>query len=292
MQHFASLEVLRIVAATSVIARHLGPEMRELLPGGLAATVFLSFVFAFDAGSREPMGSLIASRARRLLLPWLFWCAVYALRDFATSFPENPKFVERASATQLLIGPTIHLWYLPFVFVFGLVAAALGRKSWFRWPWLWLLLLAPMCWAHVALDGGVFPRPFQQWTNALPGIALAGALASLDPRDPRGRRLIAFAAFIAVAVFVPMHLAGEHLAYFLMFALPLATIAWSVRAPASRTLVTAGKLTYGVYLIHPLVIWELTRWIPRDSLLALIAVATVSFGLVAILVKTPLRRFV
>jgi peptidoglycan/LPS O-acetylase OafA/YrhL len=287
--HIASLEVLRIAASVSVVARHLGPEMRDLLPGGLTALSFLSFVFVFEAG-RTRNREFIRSRVMRILAPWLFWCAVYGPILWLAAYPELPDFLIEAPLSRMWIGTTIHLWYLPFVFGFGILLFFASRLAWLRSPWPWLLLLAPICWAHVHLQD--LGRPIALWLNALPGLALAGVLTSLDPRDARHRCLIAAALVIAAAVFVPMHFAGIELAYYQLFVFPLIALAWTVRSAAPARLVELGKLTYGVYLIHPLAIWTVLRLVERDSLVALAMVTALSFTGAALLRRTPLHRFV
>ena len=63
---------------------------------------------------REALGaeSFRAKRARRIAIPWLFWCLVY--RVIFEIVSDDP-FVVLTDPMTLFIGPSIHLWFLPFV---------------------------------------------------------------------------------------------------------------------------------------------------------------------------------
>ncbi|HXK84656.1 MAG TPA: hypothetical protein PLS82_01345 [Phycisphaerae bacterium] len=75
-EHFFWLDRLRFVAMLDIVAMH---TVGNHLLHGVGLPMLLLISVALQAARVPPAapGAVLARRARRLLVPWLFWCAVY-----------------------------------------------------------------------------------------------------------------------------------------------------------------------------------------------------------------------
>lgn len=133
----------------------------------------LSGYFAELILQRKGVGAFLAHRALRIALPFLlFWplvrVAMMIVFVFAFTYVCEPQgllgWIVSASRDPEAAGTsapltTMHLWFLYYLMMFSLLAAAGSR--WCRWntDWLfgrgWLLLLAPLALVPGVIGGGV-----------------------------------------------------------------------------------------------------------------------------------------
>ncbi|GAP33879.1 acyltransferase family protein [Piscinibacter sakaiensis] len=257
------IELLRCVAAFGIVWFHTTPAGQDLAYGGLVAFVALSTLLAVRG---EPLAGRdgLARRARRLLRPWALWFAIYLALNAALGRALLPSGT--GPLTAVLAGPSIHLWYLPFVFVLlcgldwlrprvdprhlalaagGLAVAGLAGAPWWR-PWT----LAQ-------------PYPFLQWADgAVP--ALAGVFLGLAGRLAPGPRRLLLAALLGVAALVaPQPKVG------IAFVVGLGACALIASDRAAGRwridLTPLSSLSFGVYLAHSLVLVLLLRQLPLQG---------------------------
>lgn len=209
----------------------------------LILTAFLSVQSLERSGGRFG----VIPRVQRVILPWLFWCLFYKAALVIVSDTPVP-IVDLSSPTWLLIGPVIHLWFLPFIILVALlvpvarrlitdgdrlIVAAGGAAV------VSILVLA----LHSFAD---MPEPFPQWTFALPPF-LYGLLSGHGHRLGLMWPPVAFGLIVYGAIFA-MTQALWAVESFL--ALVLFEIFWRMplRGEAFRQL---GQLAFGIYLLHP-----------------------------------------
>lgn len=209
------IELARFAGSLAILWFHLGLPGREIALGALP--MFVTFLVYFGAG--QP----IELRARRLLVPWVFWSVVYG----ALKFLDGDSF----APWMLLTGPAIHLWFLPFAFVVERLGVLLLPLS-----FLFLLLVE-------------FPVPVVQWASVLPAAALGYGLAKGASRY----WCLALAAAGGV-----LHLLGFQGAVSLMTGALVVFLALSISIQ-SRTAEYLGRIAFGVYLVHPIIVAVLLR---------------------------------
>lgn len=277
---------LKLLAALGVVLFHAGVPGRDVWYAGMFVFVFF---LGHAPGRSQPWGVLLRSRAQRLLLPWLIWCAVYyvlALYRGTAWLPGTPL-----EPFSLAIGPAIHLWFLPFAFVCGLVFAAL------RPVWPSRHLASDLAVLVLILAAGIvlnrysdLPAPAGQWLVSLP-MAAAGFLSSVH----RGR------AEQAAILMGTMAVAGVGIAFGFVdgalqafVAAPFCLIALLWRGRSHSGLVRAGETAFGVYLVHPavfLLLWKLMPALGQTPYEFGLTAFAVSVAIVALLrLWPPVRR--
>jgi len=297
--HFAGVDAARVFAACGVVWIHLvarTPYEHWNVLGRFGtpffAAVGLFFLFFRPPGKAVPAWrTLVADRFRRLLLPFFFWFAVYAV------------LVVPAAGWRAVN----HLWFLPFLFTSMVCAWPLVRVlqvfEFLRLPCAALLIVAGMlcAWFDLPLpqagsEGWVLAHhvwafvPATLWGGAC-GLLLSGA-RGLDRYQ------------VALAPVGAMLLAGG-IATLLergstyTVARSAAGVGWMLialglpRFRGTRVLAVVGRWGYGVYLIHPCVIiagnWLARRagWADSAGVMAVKFAAT---GAVSILVTAVLQR--
>lgn len=234
---------LKCIAALGVVMFHANAAYKGAWYSGMF--VFLFFL-GYHAAGRELSTGYTWSRFKRLLVPWGFWCAVYwglLLADGKAQFPPS-----NFHWGDILIGPIIHLWFLPFAF---LVCVALaGMSSFGRSGLWWSLGSIPLVFAvsagfHSALQ---LPSPIAQWVVSIP-VCWTGFVAAT--RRDHTSIAVLIAGISALICFAFGIGSGSLQA---LIALPLCLLALSVRLPKSDAMASFGDLALGVYLLHPAVL--------------------------------------
>lgn len=298
------LDTLRVVAMFEIVSWHAAGY--RVLGLGIGLPLFLLILTSLAARepSREPLGAYARRRATRLLIPWVFWSAVYGVAGVAAAVAEGTSVAAEFELPMLLYGPETHLWYLPFAWAAGIAVRFLSKVLDRRGPLgavavgtgLGILCIASSMEFVRQFHPG---RPFLQWWFALPSIPLGLAIGRAARETAMARRLVSMtivaAALTAMwamssefegAAQMPIRYAVVGSLVGLAFALPRTR-----RAPLRRV----GELTLGIYLVHPMLLSVLRR-IPGSvgwnmdavSLTVMLASALV----VLMLRRTFVRRFV
>lgn len=301
--HVHAWDWLRIAALLDIAGLHLRGEH---LFGGMGLPLFHMLSVALSVRGERPPDSarFAAARARRFLLPWLFWSAVFSCVRAATEQLAGRPAWGWCEPHMLLYGPIIALWFLPFTLL-ACVAAHLaqraldGRRC--EPPLLALLFCAGAFAAPLALR---LPLgwPFEQWLFSVPSVLLGFVIgrccALLRERAAAQLSLGSLAlaaAALALCAFEPD--AARHLSRFVLAfglisaALWLPERKWAVGA-------AARPLLLGVYILHPVLyqylldaaLWKLG--LGRAGWARVAAGVGASALCVWLLRRTPLRRFV
>jgi hypothetical protein len=251
------IEALRLLSAFGIVWFHTGQAGGRVAYAGLIAFLSLSLLLGGRRG--RPDAATLRHRTRRLLLPWGIWFTVYGLWNRSQGLPVLP--VDLAPVGAVLAGPSIHLWYLPFLFAClagldvlrarlpparlsttaGLLAAAVTASA----PW----------WRPVTLG---LPYPLLQWADAAAPVLLGVFLLGSDRLAPGLKRTIAGLNLLVAAAVVPFDWIG--LPLLLGQAAVLLIDSGRTSAWVRCDLTAWSGATFGVYLCHSLVFALLLQW--------------------------------
>jgi len=313
-QHrIANIERLRILSAFGVASFHT----HDWFPRSFGVVGFIVLLLSFCVfvvNRPEPYGftDLAKRKAERLLKPWLFWSLVYGAVGLAKMIYLDVPFSDVFSATMLLTGTRIHLWFLPFGFVAALLLVLVHRRM-PKTPEIFNIVAAALVGmlcvfgCSVIQSGVQLPVPLVQWTLGFPAIPLGLAIGRTtvlpNPRDRRN--LYLFVVFSTVAAYTACTVVtwlqhgvwfddGSEFAvrYCISIAVLCSALHWQGSlGPISGTL---GSLSYGVYLAHPLVLVFVNRTAiaVHHPLVLLFLVLAASMLITLVLKRTELRQFV
>jgi hypothetical protein len=186
-----------------------------------------------------PSGADLATRARRLLVPFAIWSVIFAVVHVVFALKYRAAPFGWWEWHMLLTGTWIHLWFLPFAFLATLLA------PWFQHP-LASLGAALLAATLFALYGTPAAVPFGQWSFGLiPVLVGLGFFAW-------GWRL---AVTILIGSFLILHFgrpSPDNLT--ILVGTGLALLILSFRLPATPVSDWCARLSVWIYLAHPLVI--------------------------------------
>lgn len=300
----ANIDRLRVLAAIGIVWFHIeGIPYRNIAYAGLPVFLLIFCSLLTSQGHTGTTTDFLARRWHRLLKPWLFWSAVYGLCRLAKGLATTDvgTLWEMVSVETLLAGTSIHLWYLPYAFlcsgiIYGLnrwtsrinhtvaflAAAAVGMVL--------LAVHATGIWSHMV-------SPLPQWEFGLAAVPLGiavGRCLMIAHREHRRLVLLTIALMVAIECLILQHFGFgvAALPYGIGLALVCLAYCWETRGDGLVASLT--PLTFGIYLIHPLVIHVLRR-VPamNDHYVAFVLLTVcISTLMTLVLVRTPLRRFV
>ncbi|MGV8954715.1 MAG: acyltransferase [Cypionkella sp.] len=276
-----AIDLARFIAAFGIVAAH-AYAMEEDWVGHSALGLFLVLTGFLAVQSMQRSGGRypFVARARKLILPWVFWSLVF--RIVLLKVNDGPdRFAILTDPWSLLVGPMVHLWFLPFVMLAMVLVEPVGRMV--TTPrrlavalGLVVLMSLPMFWAIRFLP---LPVPLPQWLFALPVYAL-GLLIGIAHQVQRAHwPVIAAGVMTAAALFLTE---GAPWAYTVLGSVMAFEVFW--RLPLRGAwLPKLGQVAFGIYLIHPffmLVVYkfagaEVDRFLATVVVFALSWVATV-----------------
>ena len=287
--HRQSIDLARFLASLGVVIAHHMLSPVDLI-GHTSLSLFLILTAYLSGDSAERHGGRYpwVKRARRIVIPWLIWCAIYRLEEFViTDGPE--RYAVLTDPWSLLIGPVIHLWFLPFIMLAMALVQPVTRlvrdeRGLMLGLGLFLLFWPPLNWIVEFVPA---PMPLPQWGFALP-FYIYGLL--LAPAHRMGRVSWLIVAMAAISL-VNWLLTGMVWAFGGILAALLFELFW--RLPLRHPLLPAlGRASFGIYLMHPamsLIGYKLlgsdAHWLP----LALIAFF-LSWGGTLIWLRLPVLR--
>lgn len=293
----ASIELLRFFSALGIVWFHLRAPGGRVAYSGLPLFVIVSAYFTIGTAGRGDWTQFWTGRLQRLALPWIAWSAFYLALDFYRYGGLSPDSHLVTLGQSLLIGGSLHLWFLPFLLLVSgpvrLAARRIGSGN--DTLWLTLACLPLALGALYAHSRVLFPAPFAQWSMALPAVCY-GVIAAEGWRwDMRGVSALFLAALAATAFATSstdglLQLAIAAAAFELALRLDLGP-----RLPLGIDLLALGRLSFGIYLIHPFCILIYFKFLPADghSLGEVFAVFLMAACFTAVMQRLPgLRRLV
>jgi peptidoglycan/LPS O-acetylase OafA/YrhL len=304
----ANFERLRVLGALGIVCFHTQDGLAKTI-GYAGLPLFLLLTVILSLSSRPAsFRSFARGKVQRLLLPWAAWVVVYLAADLSVAAARGDPLIDVLAELNPFFGTQLVLWYLSFVFC-ALVLAQLLHRTLRRPPGLDVVaslavgavVVAILPW--VLADPPSAPLPIPQFVFATPGV-LWGMAIGYAARLQGLRRLVGltlsvggvFASGFVLAVHGDAGGASDLLvAYGIGAVLVCSAVLWPGRAlgPVARHL---APLTYGIYLVHPLVILVLSR-VPgfdtQDPLYGVPVVFAVAAATTALIRRVPhLRRIV
>lgn len=259
-----NVERLRILAALGIVCFHSLPFWNQWKLIGYSGLPIFLMVFSaliMSHQHHQDLSGFMRKKVSRILLPWGFWSMVYILckvvkscvmRQHVVLLPEN----------AYLIGTSLHLWYLPYTFVMSFFIVFIQRvaERFAALPWSLLfagLGLASFAFSSVVLSRAYLHSPVGQWLFGLPGILLGLAIGHIHRFEDIRKKAVLYFILFSLLLLISWFLYLENITamtvpYILGLLCVLPCFVW-VGKPDNTTLYLSG-LTYGVYLIHPLVI--------------------------------------
>lgn len=249
----SDIELLRVVSAFGIVWFHSGYQYGgDLAYGGLIVFLILSTYFA---GVSEKTHS-IRARASRLLIPCVLWAVLYGalsiIRD-QPLFPSDYSFVSKVLST-----PSIHLWYLPFVFFWIIVIdnitkyIAPKKLAIVITIMVSILLLASPQWRQWS-----YASPFGQYMHAFPAILIGMLLASSHTLSRTLKICLISTVSVSMLYVFWANIQGVSLTYLVGISSTFILLKKKSFLPENNIIIKFSGLTFGIYLLHPLILFLL-----------------------------------
>lgn len=304
-ERIVSVDRVRLLAAIGIVWFHTeGAPYRHVGYAGLPIFLLIFFSLITNRTPTDPTLGFLRRRWDRLLMPWLFWSVLYGLLRIAQAicFGDVASFREMLSMETLLVGTHVHLWYLPYAFLSGFLVYAVNRRTLkidhtvavYGGTAIGVILLI---FHTVGPSSYGWMRPLPQWEFGLAAIPLGFAIGRcMMIPSRRTQQVLLSMVSIAVLVTSVVLMVLGHAASVVPYALAilLVCLAYGWRTPDNGIVAALAPLTFGIYLIHPLIGYGLRQFIASEQYCAAFVGLTVcASGLVTmVLMKTPARRFV
>lgn len=286
MNRRQDIELLRVISAFGIIWFHTTTYGAATAYGGLIAFLILSIFLGGKSGA--PDVDTLRRRASRLLVPWFVWFVVYGALN--ARHGESIVPLEQGLASGIMAGPSIHLWYLPFIFL-ALVALDLVRAHVrprtlaYASAAAALIIVATAPWwrPHTL----AMPYPLLQWADAS-GPVLVGVFLLCAAAIPRSHRnsiavlLVLCAIGVATSNSIGISYAVGFFACMLISSNVLERRITVHVAPLSEA-------TFGIYLSHILVYRALLKYTNVSGELMPVAIFLVCAAVVITLRKLAPR---
>ena len=231
-----SIDLLRFGGAIGIVWFHLHLPGYEIALAALPMFVALFVCFGLNRN--------IAHLNRRLLYPWLIWSAIFGAAKVAQALVHGTAISDEFALWMILAGPAIHLWFLPFSYLFVLLARRVRPEG-----------LLPMGIALVPIafwlaNTAQLPQPFAQWVSVIPA-AFMGVLLHFIRQNPS---MVVTVGWISVALAAVLAMTGWD-SVALQYAIGIGAVLLAFACPirATRTSRIMAEVSFGVYLLHPLV---------------------------------------
>jgi peptidoglycan/LPS O-acetylase OafA/YrhL len=283
-----AIELLRIFSALGIVAFHAHAAGGEYGYAGLVAFVTISTAMDCKINWHKPRS--LATLAQTLLLPWLFWLAIYAALNIIrhkAAFAEGPVLAQALYGTA---GSGKHLWFLPFIFVSLSLLNILKRFAPAAAVYLPSLIGAAILLFSAGLwrDSSVaWQPPYTQWMQSIAAV-LAGCAIGLAPRMERLGQFTLPLLGAAVVWLAFQHVPAISIPYALGLTAVVIADRLGERWPLPDTIIQpAAACMFGVYLLHPLMLSIASKFLGEASWPSVLAAFFISFA-----ITWALRKFV
>lgn len=252
-----SVDLMRFLAAFGIVWDHARAPFADVGYLALALFVVLTAFLAVGSFERSDGGGFWRARVLRIALPWLFWCAVFRVVLEVVSDRPGPEPLLNEPGS-LLIGPFVHLWFLPFVMLALPAVPVISRgirnaRELFLGCVGLLVVALPMGLLHAQVaplawfvNDAVLVQPLPQWFFSVPLFGF-GALLAVAHRLGQAWLPLTFAAVIsAVLVWrAPEFASAQMLLAGLVF-----EAVWRISIRGQWPTWLAG-FAFGIYVMHP-----------------------------------------
>lgn|GEM_PF-1381341 len=186
-----------------------------------------------------PATETVASKARRLLLPFVVWSMVFAIVRVALALKTHDEPFGWWENYMVLTGTWSHLWILPFAFLASVLA------PWFQHP-IASLGTALLVVVLMAVEGTPDAVPFGLWSFGILPILVGVAFIAW------GWRLALVTLLLSSAILFLGRPSPDNVTILVGTALALFCLA--IRLPTTPTSDWCGRMSTWIILSHPLAI--------------------------------------
>jgi hypothetical protein len=177
-----TIDLVRLLGAISIVYFHMGLPLREYALSALPMFIVLLTYY----GSAQT----VTNRFNRLMLPWIFWSAVFATLKLGEILVGGSSLAKEFHWWMLFTGPSIHLWFLPFSFAFlAAFRFVTGKLK------LTLLVLTSVA-SYLTFSFMELSPPFAQWFSVWPAAAVG--IVMYNSKRPELSSLIASFVFLTL----------------------------------------------------------------------------------------------
>lgn len=289
-----SVDLARFIAACGIVWDHARAPYADIGYTALALFLVLTSYLAMGSFERSDGKDFWLARAKRIALPWLVWCLFYRVVYEVVNKEPHGLLDEPWS---LLIGPFIHLWFLPFVMIFLVLIPWISRyidrvERLYIASVLLAVVSIPMGLLHAQLDPtgwffdtAGFPLPIPQWLFSLK-LFLFGAILAAGKRLGVVWPVIASAALISSVLW---YCAPQFASVQMILVAVLFELIWRIEIKGSWPTWLAG-FAFGIYLLHPACMLVAFKLFGPDVNRSFAAIFTIllAWALTAILQRIPL----
>lgn len=296
-EYNATFDYARLVAVAGIVWFHAKAPGALIGYSGLAFFLMLIVLFAWpqvvhprqQPHRAPPLWRYTATRAKRLLVPWVVASLFYGGFKFIEVWRGSPWRVE-FSTEMWLTGTAQHLWFLPFAFM---VCIALWPLGWMVrripvgiWPWLSLISVGFALGLLSLSQTIAWPDPLAQWAYALPVVLAAIGCALCCKKQSLTLAILGIFVFLALAL--------DRTQGLLEITLAGVVLVTCMACPTRPTVVSAwcSRASLAIYLIHPAVMTMLVRGggLPEGGIGLAVLTLILSLGVVAVWETVNARR--
>jgi surface polysaccharide O-acyltransferase-like enzyme len=262
----ANIERLRIIACFGIICFHSQTGILKLV-GYIGLPIFIMITFCFSTIKKpqsynESRSALLSNylliKANRLIIPYLCWGFVYWCWGYLRMVTSHGEIIN-VPVTFLfpLYGTSIHLWYLPFVFVGIGVASFIklylplkGLCIFFLYLFLSFITgLVPLFFQDI----NQLPLPLPQYFFSLPAIFLGLMISNTIDLN----KVLKYGLVVIVISLTGMIrlISDNNDSFLFLHLLSFLLVVTAQNIPGEIDQLTAqlSPLTFGIYLIHPII---------------------------------------
>jgi hypothetical protein len=239
------IELFRIISMFGIVWFHSGINYgKEVAYGGLIFFIIISVYFAVSSTRTHTF----TQRVKRLIIPCVVWSIFYGvisvLRKGAV-FPTDYNYFSMVLAT-----PSIHLWYLPFIFLILLVIDKLKYYILKEWVTVFsgisaivILMLSPM-WRAIN-----FITPIGQYAHAIPAVLIGVFLGGVKVR--KWLRISVIAGIVlSILAMVYSRQSGIGIPYLIGLTPCIFIYYETIFIKSNKYLLALSSSIFGVYLAH------------------------------------------
>ncbi len=276
---------IRLLAAINVIVFHVAPTPDGFVGrGGVPAFLMIAASLPAMHFEIEPFAPFAIRRARRILIPWLFWCGLFGVLAGVRYCRHG--IVPEWTIHDLFVGTAMHLWFFPAVFAGTLLA--------------WILLCQTRSWggttSYIGALASAFalfgihawlsrsfalPAPYGQWVFAGPALVIGVALGLAHREQFLARRRglllgVALVTILGAAICGLIGETGSAISYCVAGLTVPAALLLPIRSGALVQSFT--RVSLGVYASHPFIYLGLRSLVSARPLSIWIGVPAVFIG--------------
>jgi hypothetical protein len=244
------IELFRIISIFGIVWFHTGIALgRDVAYGGLIFFIIISVYFATKSNHKHG----VIRRAERLIIPCVVWSIFYGTISFVKAghiFPENYSYFSMIFAT-----PSIHLWFLPFIFLILLAIDNLRfllSREWFGMlvgiSALLTITLAPI-WREFS-----YVPPLGQYAHAMPAVLIGIFLGVYENIRFKLRSTIMVGIVLSILFMVYQNQSGIGIPYAVGLIPCVFLFYENVLIKSSQFILWLASATFGVYLSHVFVL--------------------------------------